>query len=78
MFLARIALLRASSLLFLTAGVDGQARITHKGRGVNLDMPPSLASLQSPVRVQLKKSSGDICWVARYSTPFTRQDATQF
>jgi cysteine-rich repeat protein len=60
--------------LTLTEGLDGKAKITLKGHGVNLDMPP--LPLTPPVRVQLKSTAG-VCWEAKYSLP-TKNDPTQF
>jgi hypothetical protein len=54
--------------------LDGKARITAKGKGVNLDMPP--LPLSPPIRVQLKNTAG-VCWEATYSAP-TKSDAGQF
>ncbi len=60
--------------LALTEGLDGKAKITAKGKGVNLDMPP--LPLTPPVRVQLKSTAG-ACWEAVYSVP-SKNDPMQF
>jgi hypothetical protein len=63
--------------LVLKEGPTGGAKITFKGRGVNLQMP-DLAALTGPVAVRLHTSSGSVCWGATYSAPFQHQDATAF
>jgi cysteine-rich repeat protein len=52
----------------LKAGIDGKAKITAKGAGLNLAMP-NLAALVPPVRVQLVREPGAPCWEATYSVP---------
>ena len=39
---------------------------------------PSLLSLTGPLDVQLRKSSGDLCWGATYSAPFLKNDGISF
>jgi hypothetical protein len=55
--------------------VDGKATITIKGKGDPLALP-ALATLTSPLTVQLLRSGGP-CWEAVYSAPFQRQEAEQ-
>src|SRR5262249_53841656 len=63
--------------LQLSAGVDGKAKIQVKGKGSHLPMPP-LASLVSPLTVQLRDAGG-ACWSAIYTfPPATKNDAAQF
>ncbi|MBI1817094.1 MAG: VCBS repeat-containing protein [Deltaproteobacteria bacterium] len=58
--------------LHLNEGLaDGQASITLLGRGANLGMP-DVSALTGPIDVQLRKSSGGICWGAHYSAPFLK------
>jgi len=54
--------------LQLSAGADGKAKVQVKGKGANLPMP-SLATLTSPLIVQLHPSSGGVCFGATYSFP---------
>ena len=49
--------------LLLKAGEAGKSRITLKGRGAALDVPPLPATL--PVRAQLLNSDG-VCWEAQF------------
>jgi hypothetical protein len=63
--------------LGLQAGGDGDARILFKGKGVNLRMP-DLTALGGPIDVQLIKSSGGVCWGARYSAPFLSDGGGKF
>lgn len=57
---------------------EGKAQIIVKAKGVDVPMP-SLATLASPVTVQLRRSGGGPCWGAVYSfPPAHRQDATTF
>ncbi len=58
--------------------VAGKAKIQVKGKGDRLDMPPSLAALLSPVRVQLVNHATGTCWESVFSAPFKKQDATTF
>jgi hypothetical protein len=46
-----------------------------KGRGEALALPP--LALSTPVTVQLRRTDGQGCWKASYSTP-TRSDQLQF
>jgi len=55
---------------------SGQAKIVVKGKGPGLALP-ALASLSSPVTVQLHNSVG-ACWAAVYTAPFNKQDASEF
>ncbi|HZR81438.1 MAG TPA: hypothetical protein VFD92_10120 [Candidatus Binatia bacterium] len=55
----------------LTAGADKKAKVTAKGKGANLDLPP--LPLSGDVVVQLRSSTGE-CWGARYSTPKKNTD----
>ena len=64
--------------LSLKAGTDGHAKIGLKGFGALLTMP-DLATLTSPVTVQLHRSGGGACWGAEYSfPPDIRNDGVQF
>jgi hypothetical protein len=56
---------------------DGKAKITVKGKGELLDMPPDLDDLTSPITVQLLRTGGT-CWQAVYSAPFLQQEPEQF
>ena len=51
--------------LDLAAGAPGEAKISMKGKGVNLNMP-ALGDLALPIEVQLR-GAGE-CWAATYST----------
>ena len=62
--------------ILLKEGADGKAKISVKGKGVNLD-DPNLATLAEPVRVQLQNTIGK-CWEATYSAPPTKQAPDQF
>ena len=57
------------------AGDPGRAKITVKGKGVNLGVPA--LSLTSPVTVRLKRSGGPACWQAQFPLP-SRNDAAQY
>jgi len=59
--------------LSLKEGVAGKASIQVKGRGPGLGMP-ALAPLTGPLDVQLRRRDGGICFGARFSTPFTKDD----
>jgi cysteine-rich repeat protein len=52
--------------LSLSAGLEGSAKASARGKGVNLDVP-TLGSLATPIRVQLRGPG--ICFEATYSTP---------
>ena len=54
--------------MVLKEGADGRSRIIVQGTGVDLDMP-NLATLTSPLTVQLLRSGSSICWGATYSFP---------
>jgi len=61
----------------LQGGVDGKARLALVARGAGIGLPP-LATLASPVVVQLRSATG-ACWSARYGfPPALRQSATRF
>lgn len=63
--------------LGLQSGIDGKARIALVARGTGLELP-SLATLVSPVTVQLQSATG-ACWSARYGfPPALRQTGTRF
>ena len=62
----------------LKAGFDsGKAGIKVKGKGALLALPDP-TGLQSPIRVQLRRSGASTCWESVFSAPFTKQDATGF
>lgn len=61
--------------LSLKAGDDGKARITLKGKGTKLGMPPLPLHEDDAVIVQL--SNGAACWDGHYSKS-TRNDASEF
>jgi cysteine-rich repeat protein len=58
--------------LKMKAGLDEKAQAQFKGRGANLETPA--LPLTGPVRVQLKQTSGTVCWEATYSSPFVKND----
>lgn len=63
--------------LALQAGVDGKARVALVARGAGLHLP-SLATLVSPLTIQLRSATG-ACWSARYGfPPALRRTATRF
>ncbi len=66
----------AASLVLKQGLVDGKAKILFKGKGTNLEMPNPQA-LGGPLEVQLRKTTGDVCWTATYGPPFTKHDAAQ-
>jgi glucose/arabinose dehydrogenase len=62
----------------LKAGIDARAKIIVHGKGVDLDMP-GLASLTSPLTIQLKRNGSTVCWGATYTfPPALRNDAAIF
>ena len=62
----------------LKQGADGRARIVVKGKGALLPLP-DLASVASPLTVQLRRSGDGPCWSAQYGfPPAIRADATTF
>jgi hypothetical protein len=66
------------SQIVLKAGAAGKAKIQVKGKGLNLPMP-ALATLSSPLTVQLAPVGGGTCFGATYSfPPATKNDGTQF
>src|SRR2546427_4060921 len=60
--------------ILLKAGGSGAAKISLKGRGVNLPLPT--LPLSPPVTVQLQATNGQ-CWDAVYGTPLVN-DASEF
>jgi hypothetical protein len=58
----------------LLAGGPGKAKISLKGKGSTLALPP--LGLTTPVAVQLQATNGQ-CWESRFSTPI-QNTATQF
>ncbi|HYC53722.1 MAG TPA: choice-of-anchor Q domain-containing protein [Candidatus Binatia bacterium] len=65
-----------TSALFKT-GVAGKARIKLKGRGAALGLAPLAIGGASTVTVQLRSESAGTCFGAEFSSPFTRNDASQ-
>jgi hypothetical protein len=64
--------------LQLSEGADGKAKIQVKGKGVNLP-PIDLGMLTSPLTVQLKPSSGGLCFGATYTfPPVVKNDGVSF
>jgi hypothetical protein len=65
--------------LKLNQGDHGKTKVSFKGKGVLLDVPP-VGSLAGPVRVQLVRSGGaeEVCWEAVYSAPFLKNDGVSF
>jgi hypothetical protein len=62
----------------LKEGADEKAKIIVKGKGGGLNLP-TLASLTSPLTVQLKRSGGSVCWGAVFSfPPAIKNDGAQF
>lgn len=61
--------------LTATSGEPGKARITLRGKGDNLAMPP--LGLVGAVTVRLKRDVGPVCWQSRFPTP-SRNDAKQY
>ena len=59
--------------LQLKEGIDGKAKIQFKAKGVNLDLP-----VANPILVQLRKTSDQLCWEAKYSPPFLKNDGVTF
>jgi cysteine-rich repeat protein len=51
---------------------EGATRIVFKASGGNLDLP-DLASLASPVTVQLRRAGSPVCWGAQYTFPPDRR-----
>jgi cysteine-rich repeat protein len=52
---------------------DGDTKVVFKASGSNLDLP-DLASLASPVTVQLRRDGSLVCWGAQYSFPPARRN----
>ena len=67
----------AQGLRLKAGAVDGAARIIFKGKGQNLALP-DLSLLTGPIDVQLRKSTGSVCWGATYSPPFLQNDGVTF
>ena len=64
--------------IVLKAGADGKAKIIVRAKGMNLTMP-NLATLTSPLTVQLKRSGGTVCWGSTFSfPPALKNDAANF
>ena len=57
--------------VLLKEGDSLKAKIIVKGKGTNLAMP-NLATLASPLTVQLKRGGSSVCWGAVYSFPSQR------
>ena len=55
--------------IILKPGEAGKAKISVRGKGANLHLPP--LQLDTPVRVQLKRSDGNGCWEGTFSAPAT-------
>lgn len=62
--------------ILLKAGLDGKAKIQVKGKGINLPMPAP-GSIASPLRVQLRNLTSNLCWSATYSTFTVKPDGSQ-
>ena len=62
----------ATALRLRQSRHGGRTAIRLDAAGDLLDLP-DLASLESPVTVQLRRSGGAACWSARYSIPTTRK-----
>jgi cysteine-rich repeat protein len=58
-----------------TAGAAGRARITVKGKGTSLALPP--LGMSGPVTVRLKRNLGPVCWQSRFPSA-TRNDASHY
>jgi hypothetical protein len=64
--------------LQLAAGADGKAKIAVKGKGGSLP-DVALSSLTSPVTLQLRRSSGGVCFGSAFSfPPAVKNTAEQF
>ena len=60
--------------LKLVAGlVDGTAREIFNGKGASLALPDP-SGLTGPLDVQLRRSGSSLCWGARFSAPFQKDD----
>jgi hypothetical protein len=55
----------------LTAGAAGKASVAVFAKGVNLETP-AIASLTGPVRVQLQRADGGICFESVFGAPFDK------
>ncbi len=64
--------------LQVTAGADGKAKIAVKGQGAGLPDVP-LASLASPVTLQIRPANGTVCFGSAFSfPPAVKSTAEQF
>ena len=63
--------------ILLKSGSDGRAKILFRARGVHFQTP-DLHGSPGPVDVQLFRSGSPICWGARYSAPFIKDDMVSF
>ena len=62
----------------MKAGADEKAKIIVKGKSAGLNLP-NLATLTSPLTVQLKRNGSSVCWGAVFSfPPATKNDGAQF
>jgi hypothetical protein len=61
------------SLKLIEGLVDGDARITLRGKGGGLGVP-DLSQLTGVLDVRLHSSAGSICWGATFSPPFAKND----
>lgn len=61
----------------LKAGQDGTARLSVKGKGNDLDLPPlPLVPEGGVARVQIRND--DVCWEANFSSSISTNDSTRF
>ena len=61
----------------LKAGTEGKAMIVVTGKGVPLETPdPSIFT--GPIRVQLQRADGGICFEAEYGAPFKKNKSGTF
>ncbi len=61
----------------LKAGAAGAAKVTVKGKGVNLGMPALPLAQDTTVTAQLVNSDGT-CWEAQYGAPAIKNQSDQF
>ena len=74
--LTKLEILLLSHCITLTPGITGKAKVTVKGKGAALGLPPLPAPV--PLRVQLEAASG-ACFAARYpATGVRKNDGARF
>jgi cysteine-rich repeat protein len=66
------------SSLALTPGAAGRSKISVKGKGAGLDLPPLPLDGMDTFIAQLRRGTGADCWESTFVPPFKKNGSTQF